>query len=373
MYETIFSPVNYGGLELKNRIIFAPTTFGLSDEEYFAKIRAIAAGGCAMIIVGDVPVGKSRFEKSLFDKKGFAWYQSLAEIVHSCGCKLCAQLHQSDSNMAAMLKYVPGVLTKKITMQQLRTLLNEEVAPYITNLPQRKIDKIIHGFGEAAELAVKAGFDMVQIHGDRMCGSFSSSVFNHRTDAYGGSAENRARFAVEAVRAVRSRLPELPIDYKLAVRQEDPHYGNAGVLESELGIFVPLLVEAGVTSFHVTLANHSSLEDTIPPAHKAAARAAVWDAFFRQALELLPTTLPQGLREVSSSLLTSLTAVDLATLERTLEFLAPSAEPVDITADALPGDWAGGHYTVSDASRAAVQSFFNLSPAAAQSASGSEP
>ena len=129
MYETIFSPVNYGGLELKNRIIFAPTTFGLSDEEYFAKIRAIAAGGCAMIIVGDVPVGKSRFEKSLFDKKGFAWYQSLAEIVHSCGCKLCAQLHQSDSNMAAMLKYVPGVLTKKITMQQLRTLLNEEVAP----------------------------------------------------------------------------------------------------------------------------------------------------------------------------------------------------------------------------------------------------
>ena len=40
MYETIFSPVNYGGLELKNRIIFAPTTFGLSDEEYFAKIRA---------------------------------------------------------------------------------------------------------------------------------------------------------------------------------------------------------------------------------------------------------------------------------------------------------------------------------------------
>ena len=114
-------------------------------------------------------------------------------------------------------------------------------------------------------------------------------------------------------------------------------------------------------------------DTSLSPRRSAAARAAVWDAFFRQALELLPTTLPQGLREVSSSLLTSLTAVDLATLERTLEFLATSAEPVDITADALPGDWAGGHYTVSDASRAAVQSFFNLSPAAAQSASGSEP
>lgn len=70
MYETILSPINYGGLQLKNRIIFAPTTFGLSDEEYLARIRSIAEGGCAMIIVGDVPVGKSKFEKSLFDYKG---------------------------------------------------------------------------------------------------------------------------------------------------------------------------------------------------------------------------------------------------------------------------------------------------------------
>lgn len=113
MYQAINNPVNYGGLELKNRIIFAPTTFGLSDEEYFEKIRKIAAGGCAMIIVGDVPVGKSTFEKSLFDKKGFAYYQKLARIVHQENCRICAQLHQSDSNMLAMLKYVPGVLSKK--------------------------------------------------------------------------------------------------------------------------------------------------------------------------------------------------------------------------------------------------------------------
>lgn len=267
MYQAINNPVNYGGLELKNRIIFAPTTFGLSDEEYFEKIRKIAAGGCAMIIVGDVPVGKSTFEKSLFDKKGFAYYQKLARIVHQENCRICAQLHQSDSNMLAMLKYVPGVLSKKITMQQLRTLLKNEVSPYITKMSQHKIHKIIQGFGEAAVLAVKADFDMVQVHGDRMCGSFSSVIFNHRTDEYGGNARNRARFATEAVQAIRKRLPDLPIDYKLAVRQENPHYGNAGVLESELGIFIPLLEDAGVTSFHVTLANHSSLEDTIPPAN----------------------------------------------------------------------------------------------------------
>ena len=58
----------------------------------------------------------------------------------------------------------------------------------------------------------------------------------------------------------------MPIDYKLAVRQENPHFGNAGVVEEELPVFVPLLEQAGVTSFHVTLANHSALENTIPPA-----------------------------------------------------------------------------------------------------------
>ena len=125
--------------------------------------------------------------------------------------------------------------------------------------------EITDAFGEAAQLAVQAGFDMVQVHGDRMCGSFSSSVYNHRADQYGGSPENQARFAVEAVSVIRRRLPQLPIDYKLAVRQENPHYGNAGVLEEELSIFVPLLEQAGVTSFHVTLANRGELSDTIPP------------------------------------------------------------------------------------------------------------
>ena len=142
MYETIQTPFNYGGLTLKNRIIFAPTTFGLSDEDYFEKIHRIAAGGCAMIIVGDVPVGKSHFGKSLFDKKGFAFYQKVIGIAHDNDCKVCAQLHQSDSNIKAMLKYVPGVLTKRISMQELRPLLNNEVAPYITNMPHKKVKEI---------------------------------------------------------------------------------------------------------------------------------------------------------------------------------------------------------------------------------------
>ena len=270
MYELLSSPVDYGGLTLKNRIIFSPTTLGVSEDEQVERLARIAAGGCAMIIIGDVPVGKHGFGLPLFTQKGFAHYQRLIEAIHAHGCKVCAQLHQSDSDLSAMLKCVPGMLTHRLGPDDLRKRLNDAVGPYITGLSARKVEAITASFGEAAERAVAAGFDLVQVHGDRMCGSFSSAVFNHRTDRYGGSAENRARFAVKAVSAIRRRLPELPIDYKLAVRQEDPHYGNAGVLLEELSVFVPLLEEAGVTSFHVTLANHSDLSDTIPPAHHPA-------------------------------------------------------------------------------------------------------
>lgn len=111
----------------------------------------------------------------------------------------------------------------------------------------------------------------------------------------------------------------------------------------------------------------------LPPQRTAGARAAVWDAFFRQNLDLLPTTLPDALRGVSSSLLTDLTALDYDTLERTLEFLANNAAAID--AQAMPGDWdtATGTYTVTKASRAAVQTFFNVSPTEAQASSFSEP
>ena len=91
-----------------------------------------------MIIIGDVPVGKHGFGPNLFSKKGFAYYKNLTDIIHQEGCLVCAQLHQSDSNIKAMLKYVPGVMTKKISQEQLRPLLNQEVSPYISNLSTKK-------------------------------------------------------------------------------------------------------------------------------------------------------------------------------------------------------------------------------------------
>ena len=224
MYETMFQPITIGGLTLKNRIVFAPTTLGLSEEEYREKIRAIAAGGCAMVIIGDVPVGRHG-PMSLYSRKGFAHYQALCRLVHQQGCLICAQLHQSDSDFKAMIKYIPGILTKRISMEDLRPLLNQQASKLVTEMSADRAAEIAASFGPAAVRAAEAGFDMVQVHGDRMCGSFSSALMNHRTDKYGGSPQNRARFAVEAVTAVRKAAPGMAIDYKLPVRQENPHYG----------------------------------------------------------------------------------------------------------------------------------------------------
>ena len=125
---------------------------------------------------------------------------------------------------------------------------------------------------------------------------------------------------------------------------------------------------------------HAFLEElaaSLSPASTAAARAAVWDAFFRQNLDALPASLPDALRSASASLLTDLTAADLLTLEDTLELLANGQAAV--TSGVLPGRWdrAGGLYTLDKEADAAVQAFFNVSDSAAasgaQSASSSAP
>ena len=125
---------------------------------------------------------------------------------------------------------------------------------------------------------------------------------------------------------------------------------------------------------------HAFLEElaaSLPPASTAAARAAVWDAFFRQNLDALPASLPDALRSASASLLTDLTAADLLTLEDTLELLANNGAVVE--SSVLPGrtDRRSGLYVLGEEAGPAVQAFFNVADSApasgAQSASSSAP
>jgi NADPH-dependent 2,4-dienoyl-CoA reductase/sulfur reductase-like enzyme len=109
-----------------------------------------------------------------------------------------------------------------------------------------------------------AGVDLIQVHGDRLVGMFTSSLLNRRTDEYGGTLRNRARFALDVVKAIREAVPDVPVEYKLSIIRTDPPMGKAGPTLDEAQVLAGWLEEAGVAGFHVALANHGSIGDTIP-------------------------------------------------------------------------------------------------------------
>ena len=169
-------------------------------------------------------------------------------------------------------------------------------------------------------------------------------------------------FSPDVLERIASRYGPIRIGFSGALTEDElARYGRSRAVQG---------ISAG--DAHAFLCQLQA-DTALSPQRTAAARAAAWDAFFRQNAELLPTTLPDALRGVSSLLLTDLTALDYDALGRTLEFLANNSAAVE--AQALPGRWnaASGTYTVTDASRAAVQTFFNVSPTEAQASSFKEP
>ena len=150
-------------------------------------------------------------------------------------------------------------------------------------------------------------------------------------------------------------------------------FSGALSVEEQAQLGLPAGVQELSVGASTELLRWMEAEAGLAPRACAAARAALWDAFFRQKLELLPATLPDGLRAVSGALLTDLTAQDYYRLEETLEFLANNA--AEVSGAALPGEWdaATGRYTAGEEARAAVQALLNISPTAGQAASESEP
>ena len=117
------------------------------------------------------------------------------------------------------------------------------------------------GFGKAAVLAKQAGFDMMQVHGDRMCGSFSSAIFNHRTDEYGGSIENRARFACEVIAGVREALgPDFPIVVRWSPVDFIKSPAGEGLSMEEALQIAPMLEEAGADLHDLAVGWHETSE-----------------------------------------------------------------------------------------------------------------
>ena len=265
MQNVILQPIKVGGQTFKNRIMFPPLTTGyekngMISEQDMGFYTRLAKGGVGYIVLGDVaPINSFSPTPKLFDDSQIPAFKALADSVHAYGTKLGVQLFHPEYDVDAI-----NSLFMQKKFDEMRQRLHHDMMFFTDEVSEEMLMAIIDKMCACAVRAQKAGVDVIQIHGDRLNGCLCSTRMNHRTDKFGGSLENRVRFARMLTRAIRKAVPDMVIDYKLSI--VTPQRGKGGIDEADAVQFAQWLVEDGVDMFHVAQANHTgNMADTIPP------------------------------------------------------------------------------------------------------------
>lgn len=265
MQNVILQPIEVGGQTFKNRIMFPPLTTGyekngMISEQDMGFYTRLAKGGVGYIVLGDVaPINSFSPTPKLFDDSQIPAFKALADSVHAYGTKLGVQLFHPEYDVDAI-----NSLFMQKKFDEMRQRLHHDMMFFTDEVSEEMLMAIIDKMCACAVRAQKAGVDVIQIHGDRLNGCLCSTRMNHRTDKFGGSLENRVRFARMLTRAIRKAVPDMVIDYKLSI--VTPQRGKGGIDEADAVQFAQWLVEDGVDMLHVAQANHTSnMADTIPP------------------------------------------------------------------------------------------------------------
>jgi len=265
MQNVLLQPIEVGGQTFKNRIMFPPLTTGyekngMISEQDMGFYTRLAKGGVGYIVMGDVaPINSFSPTPKLFDDSQIPAFKALADSVHAYGTKLGVQLFHPEYDVDAI-----NSLFMQKKFDEMRQRLHHDMMFFTDEVSEEMLMAIIDKMCACAVRAQKAGVDVIQIHGDRLNGCLCSTRMNHRTDKFGGSLENRVRFARMLTRAIRKAVPDMVIDYKLSI--VTPQRGKGGIDEADAVQFAQWLVEDGVDMFHVAQANHTgNMADTIPP------------------------------------------------------------------------------------------------------------
>lgn len=265
MQNVILQPIKVGGQTFKNRIMFPPLTTGyekngMISEQDMGFYTRLAKGGVGYIVMGDVaPINSFSPTPKLFDDSQIPAFKALADSVHAYGTKLGVQLFHPEYDVDVI-----NSLFMQKKFDEMRQRLHHDMMFFTDEVSEEMLMAIIDKMCACAVRAQKAGVDVIQIHGDRLNGCLCSTRMNHRTDKFGGSLENRVRFARMLTRAIRKAVPDMVIDYKLSI--VTPQRGKGGIDEADAVQFAQWLVEDGVDMLHVAQANHTgNMADTIPP------------------------------------------------------------------------------------------------------------
>lgn len=253
MFEKLFSPIKIRGMELENRIVMPAMGTRMANEKSEVTQRLIdyhearAKGGCGLNIVEvaavHTPSAPAHFV-SISEDSYIEGHQRLTDAIHHAGGKAGIQLWQGS---------IATVMDPKAKM----LVVNEmNFGSYtLPSIEKEEISEVIACYGKAARRCVTAGYDCIEFHcaHNYLPHSFLSGGLNHRTDEYGGSFENRARFPLECIRAIRENIPEdMPLFMRIDAHDD---YLPQGLTIEEVIQFCRLAGEEGVDVLDVSRGN----------------------------------------------------------------------------------------------------------------------
>jgi 2,4-dienoyl-CoA reductase-like NADH-dependent reductase (Old Yellow Enzyme family) len=258
--DVLSRPVALGGLTVPNRIAMAPMTRAFSPggipgadvASYYARR---AAAGVGLIVtegtyVGHESAGQSDTIPRFHGEEQLAGWAKVAEEVHAAGGTIVPQLWHIG--MVREQGQPPYADAPAVGPSGLRIGAEEPTGKAMT---QRDLDDVIGAFAEAAAAAERIGFDGVELHGAHgyLIDQFLWEGTNRRTDAYGGSAVARTKFAAEIAAAVRETVsPEFPVIFRFSQWKQEAYRARLAETPEELEAVLAPLAAAGVDAFHAS-------------------------------------------------------------------------------------------------------------------------
>lgn len=244
MTTGLFSEFQLKGLTLKHRIMMSPMCQYQAGEDgkvtdyHLAHYGTRAIGGVALVMLEATAVearGRiSTADLGIWSEEQVEGLKRIVDFCHTYGAKTAIQLAHAGVKAETP---EPSVAPSAVSLF--------ERYPAPTALTQEEMAGIVEAFRQAAVRAVQAGFDTVELHGAHgyLINQFLSSLTNKRDDEYGGSLENRLRFPLEVIRAVKSVLPE---QMPLLMRVSASEYAEEGYSLDEMIEMVKQFKAAGV-------------------------------------------------------------------------------------------------------------------------------
>jgi 2,4-dienoyl-CoA reductase-like NADH-dependent reductase (Old Yellow Enzyme family) len=269
----LLTPARIGPVEIKNRIVMPPMTTRTSDAEGFVTDDSIAyymarvRGGTGLITVEMASPEKCgrhrRHEVGIYDDCFVPGLTRLVGEIHRGGAKASIQLGHGGGHtridICGETPIAPSAIPHPVYETTFEIIIPEEMT-------RARIEQTTAAHVAAARRAQQAGFDCVEVHAAHgyLISQFHAPFENRRSDDYGGSLENRARFGLDILRAVKAAVPDLGVIYRLSVDD----YFDGGLTFDEgrqIAIWAAL---AGADALHVTAGHYRSLPSAqivLPP------------------------------------------------------------------------------------------------------------